>query len=192
MIILSKRWQQSEERYLKRYYYSKSITDIAEHLNRSVIAVRHKANNLGLHRYDVSVSAEIVSNAFGCDKRSVALWNVKYNMPCKKITCGKKQMTFVDVEEFWEWAENHKEIIPFHRYEKYSLLPEPNWLREEVVKSKNREVKKGTAYSEQEIIQVKSMLRKGYTVREIASETQRTFHGIKYISRKINSQRKEM
>lgn len=73
-----------------------------------------------------------LANEIGEKREVVERWVVKHNLKCtKKITRKIKQFYFIDIPEFWEWAEQHKHKVNFLKIERNSLLPEPSWVEGE-------------------------------------------------------------
>ena len=104
-------------------------------------------------------------------------------MPCKIIKCDTQTRYVIDVEKFWKWAEEHKDIINWSKYEFMSMCPEPKWLEEPV---KNYSTSKSRKkFTEQEIIMIKGLLHKGLNYREISEQTGRSYYSINHLCRHI-------
>ena len=82
----------------------------------------------------------------------------------------------IDLENFWKWAEQHKDIINWSRYDCMTLALEPAWVRCE--KFSYDRPNKGKYWTDMEINYAKSMLRRGMSYREVAKELGRTQSGV--------------
>jgi predicted DNA-binding transcriptional regulator AlpA len=66
------------------------------------------------------------------DDKTIYRWIKKYDFPIHKKnlrTIGKRPFNFVDIDEFWKWAEKHQENINWFKVEPMVLLPEPEWVK---------------------------------------------------------------
>ena len=50
-------------------------------------------------------------------------------MPAEKKQKGPWIYYSIAGEEFWEWYEEHKELVPINTYEFGTILPEPESIR---------------------------------------------------------------
>lgn len=183
--MTKRKWTADEEWYLEKYYERKSTKHIAKKLNRSMESVEAKASRLGLNKYvGEYIRIAEISRCFNIEYRTVHNWINKHDFPVEKEKHGKSVMYAISVEEFWKWAETHKDIIPFHKYEKESLLPEPSWVSKEVSiryqsyqKIKNH--KKSISNKDRNYI--KFLYERGKSIKEIAQELYRTTSSIEHI-----------
>ena len=174
-------WTEQEDNYLLKKYLSQSTALTAKRLNRSVSSVKHRAARLGLNHYLDSIGAKVVARCFNVDYAVVKRWIDKYDLPVDKIKHSSRYS--IDPVKFWKWAENHKNLINWSRYEVGSLAPEPGWLRSARMNYKTINSRK--RYTEQEIAKVKRMISKCHTYEEIAKELGRSVYSIKHVVRKI-------
>lgn len=176
----SKQWTQEEVNYLEKWYEKKGTDFIAKKLNRTKYSVRKKAQTLGYNSY---VCAELyvrtVAKCFNSDSSVVNRWINKYNLPCKIIKRGKNTCKLINVETFWKWAENYKDIIPWQKYESQSMLPEPEWLKETIRGNKIKNNRKPITSIDK--ARVCNMRNKGKSFKEIAIELNRTVDSVKHI-----------
>ena len=175
-------WTKDEEEDLLKKYEKKGAHFVAKKLDRSLDSVRRKAQRLNLNSY---ISGDFYirtfATCFNTEHRVIERWIEKYGLNCKKTKRGKLVFRIINVKEFWEWAENHKDIIPWHKYESYSLLPEPAWLKEVVKESKDKKKNVRKKITSADINKVARLRKKGKSFEEIAIELQRTVYSVKHI-----------
>lgn len=110
-----------------------SITTIAKNLGRSIQAVKLKANRQGLGRH-IHSGTRITLNQF-CEaigKKNSYSWIkdrwVRLGLPVHYQKSISKKYAMIDIEEFWGWAEQHKDIVDFSLIEEGILGIEPEWV----------------------------------------------------------------
>lgn len=180
---MRKEWTEYEVQYMERRYLLQPVEKTAKSLNRSVSSVKHKAAKMGLNHYTDSFNGRTIARCFNVEFSVVKRWIEKFDLPCKKVVCSNQTRFLIDVETFWKWAENNKDIINWSKYNKESMLPEPNWLKEEIENYKNP--KSRSRFTQQEIITIKGMLHKGLRYKEIAEHMGRSYYSINHLCRKI-------
>ena len=180
---MRREWTKQEESYMEKKYLKQPVEETAYRLNRSISSVEHKASRMKLNHYTDGLNARTVANCFGVDTRVVIRWINKFELPCRKVECSNQTRYIIENDEFWKWAEQHKEIINWSKYERMSLFPEPKWLYDTIKNYKT--VKTRQKYTEYEIVRIKSMLHKGLSYREIANQLGRSYYGISDFCRKI-------
>lgn len=170
-------WTKEEIEYLKENWGNKSQTAIANHLGRSVNAVKLKANKLGLktwvHSADYMTLYELLT-AIGltycgslCDKL------VANGFPViEKKPSYSQRIRVVQIDKFWKWAETHQDVINFRRFEYGALGPEPEWVNAKRAKDRH---KKNTRWTRMDDEILKSMAKQyKYTAAEMAERLQRS------------------
>lgn len=123
-------WTDEEIDYLKRFSETRTSRQIAKVLHRTPHAIKNKCRKLSIPLLPDTgdYSFYLVSKAFGCCWETVDKWCNKYNMPARKhIKMNTKE---VSAEKFWKWAVKHQNIIPWDRYVRGSIIPEPDNLKE--------------------------------------------------------------
>ncbi len=178
-------WTAEEEKYMNKYYLRQPTKRTAKALNRTVVSVRRKAERMGLNfYYGDYLCAKTIAKCFGLDTDVVIRWVEKLNLPAIKVKVSKNCTRYqIDPEKFWTWADSHRNDINWSRYEICSILPEPRWV--EFEKARYRTRRHRQRFTDNEIIQVKHMLHRGLSAKEIATEIGRTEEGIKHLIRKI-------
>lgn len=177
-------WTDEELDYLERNYTKRSCTFIAKKLKRSLVSIKRKASTLGLNAYiHDEVHVKTMACCFNADSRMVNRWIDKFGLPCKRTKRGNAEFRTIDIATFWKWAKDHQEIIPWSKYEMYSLPPQPEWLKD-AIKQYNETQKNHrkhiTGIEKQTVMRMKSL---GYSDKEIAQELNRTVESVKHIWR---------
>ena len=181
---MRREWTKKEERYIVRNYLRQPVKLTAQKLNRTESSVKHKAERLGLNHYMSGLNAKTLAKCFNSDVSVVIRWIKKFNLPCEKIVCETQKRYIIDDCKFWHWAEKHKEIINWSKYDRRSLSPEPDWL-DNVIKNYTT-VRSRKRYTEYEIVRIKNLLHKEKSYREISNEMGRSYDGIRKLCRNLN------
>ena len=99
-------------------------------------------------------------------------WIEKRGFPIYTKKVRNASFRVVKIDEFWKWAEEHKELLDFSRFEENILGKEPEWAKEKrrLDKEKNRKYKT-SPWTKTEEEQLKFLLRQQkYTYNEIAQK----------------------
>lgn len=180
---MKREWTESEERVLRNRYQYQTVQKTAQMLNRSVYSVKRKAAKMGLSHYNDKLSIRAIARSFNTEVTSVKRWVDKLGLAVKKVNHGTYYTYYIDVEDFWKWAEQHKDIINWSKYELRSLIPEPEWVIESV---KNYQTSRHRQkFTPDEIAKIKFLICRGKTYTEIAKEMQRSYYSISHVGRKI-------
>ena len=137
---MNARWTKKEIDYLRKQYKHQTSHQIAVKIGRTENAILKKAERLGLSLYRENcefLSGLTLCNCFGIDMRVFRRWYLILKMPAIKKIRGKSCMYLIETEKFWCWAKQHQELIPWDKYEEYSLLPEPQWVKDKIKKRKS-------------------------------------------------------
>lgn len=126
-------WTKEEAEYLQDQWGVTSIKGIAARLEKSVNAVKLKAQRLGLgdprmnfRGITVCQLAKALNRQYNC----VKTWIVRYDMPAKKkLFCQESRVWVIEYDDFWSWAEQHKELINLAKMEPNLLGAEPDWAK---------------------------------------------------------------
>lgn len=129
----AKNWTKKECDFLEDKWGTVSIPTIAKSLGRTEYAVKLKASKLGLGRHlysceEITIS-QLVKVLGAHYNYTVDRW-ISYGFPVKyKKSVSKKYKVF-KLEDFWKWAEQHRDILNFSKFEKGMLGKEPSWVDE--------------------------------------------------------------
>lgn len=134
---MKKRWTKEEEDYLEESWGEKSIPTLAKNLNRTVGAVTVKKNRMGLGAHlmgDERISANsLVKTVFSTSNSrghsDLKIW-ARNGLKIYKHRINQGSFKMVDIDEFWTWAEKHKNLLDLSNMVENSLGLEPDWVRE--------------------------------------------------------------
>ena len=179
----SKKWTREEEEQLAEEWGMYSADAIAKRLGRTRNAVVVRVARLGLGAHlenSAMISFNVLIKALG--------FLGGYEWQLQKLTeAGLKihmqrvkdcAFRMVDIDEFWEFAENNKHLIDFSRLEENALGAEPDWVKAKrtedfkrkcVVKPHNA---KWTEAEDKELLRLLRTYR--YTYPEIADRLRRS------------------
>jgi DNA-binding CsgD family transcriptional regulator len=183
------RYVSYELQIIKEYIGKESIAAIAKRINRSAIGLEMKINRMGMSNtktYSGMMTAGELASVLGIERNTVIGWVNRHGLIAKqRITRHKRKFTFIEVEDFWEWASNNKCKVDFSRLEKNSLPPEPNWVEAERKNTKEKVYRCWTTAEEKILLELS--LEKSF--KEIARILGRTPYSVekKYSRLKNNT-----
>ena len=180
--MTKKRWKPYEINYLYNNYQTQSVDDIAKRLKRTPRAIKHKAYQLGLNAYiGEFIYAKTLASCFHCDVSVIFRWIRIFDLKHTQIQRGQSTCYLITTHDFWNWANTHKDLIPWEKYEPYSLLPEPSWLKSTIKQySVKNHRKRFTTHEKESII---CMRNNGASWTDIAKQFNRTSESIKHVWR---------
>lgn len=181
MNMSCREWTLEEELYLEEKFGAISIKAIAKNLDRCFKNVRRKADDLGLGNpteiFD-GVTVSQLAAVIDVSKSTVYVWINKHGLPSvKKVFVKEKKVKCINLNQFWKWAAEHKQLLNFSRFEKYALGAEPDWV--EVKRGRDKMniamKKKRDIWSSDDDLILRSMVNAySYTYAEISQRLQRT------------------
>lgn len=181
MIIIRRDWTKKEEQYLLDRYIKQPIKTTARALNRTELSIKHKAAQLGINKRIDLFGIRTFARYMGVDNSVILRWIEKFDMPVNNYKFDKHNHYDVDLEKFWQWAEEHKELINWSKYECGSLALEPEWVRFE--KQMYATPMTREKWTSEDLRMLKKLLHLKKTYAEIATEMGRTYDSIKHIMR---------
>lgn len=128
-----KSWPKEQVDYLEEKWGVISIPQIAKHLGRSVNAIKLKAQRIGLGRHIHSgeyITFNQLAVALGKSFSQVKGRWVPRGLPIKYKKSINKSYRIIYLDDFWKWAENHKDLLDFSAFEENTLGKEPSWVSE--------------------------------------------------------------
>lgn len=135
---LGRVWTKEEYEYLEEHWGNVSIPTIAQNLNRSVNAVKIKAQkkHLGsvLESGDYITLNQLIKAVTGLGQSytyHLTSWVEKRGLPVHNRKVDKCKFRVVYLDEFWEWAEKNRSFIDFSKMEPLILGEEPAWVAEQ-------------------------------------------------------------
>lgn len=185
----NKSWSEAEDAYLQDKWGVVSIQGIAKALGRTENAVLNRKNRLGLGAHldggtDISYN-QLLVELYGHGNGSYAKARlIRHGIPVKEHRVLKNRFKVIDIDEFWKWAEEHKDLLDFSRLQPFALGPEPEWakLKRKLDIDKRRKTKKNhnAPWTVSEDAKLRRMIEKGtYTYTDIASELRKTEGAVK-------------
>ena len=176
-------WTENEKKYLIKKYPLQSAEITAKKLNRSTISIMRKARQLGISIYFDNIHASTIAYSFSVEIGTVRKWIENYGLPCKKIVDNNIRRYIIEPGAFWNWAYEHKDIINWSKYISKSILPEPEWLNDEISEYNTPNTR--LRFTEEEIASIRDMIiKQGLSYKEIARKTGRTYQSIKNFARR--------
>lgn len=127
-----KAWTPEEHNFLLEKVGILNLNTIAKKLNRTVDAIESRMQLFEINntkalsgRLTINELAKIIN----VDNHTIGKWIKKYNLKCtRKIIRTSIKYNFIEITDFWKWAEENKDKINFSRIEKGVLIPEPSWF----------------------------------------------------------------
>lgn len=186
-----KKWTESEDRYLEEHWGSTSLGTIAKNLGRSENAVVVRIQRLHIgpglmngNRISFSQFTQAVYGIKGYTYLKNRLTKVGFPFHSQIIRGhNHKRFTTVDIDEFWKFAEQNKDLFDFSRMEPFALGPEPEWA---TLKRKldTERLRKGHSHNdrwtEDEDRLLEDLLKEyRYTYKDLAEKLHRTEGAIK-------------
>lgn len=176
---MRRNWTPEEEQYLLDRYIKQPIKTTARVLNRTEVSVKRKAAQLGINKRMDLFGIRTFAKYMGVDSSVVLRWVEKFDMPVRNYRFDKHNHYDIDLEQFWIWAETHKELINWSKYECGSLALEPEWVRRE--KRMYSVPMTREKWTESDLQKLRKLLRLKKTYAEIAKEMGRTYNSINHI-----------
>lgn len=179
---MRKEWTDKEVEYLEKFYNRRGVDYIAKKLKRTKNSVKRKAQRLGYNAYVCEeLYLKTVAKCFNSDIAVVKRWIDKFGLPCRYVQRGQITCGLIDGKEFWKWADTHRDIIPWSKYERYTILPEPEWINSVMINYKVKSHRK--RITQQEKSYVIYQRKSGHSFKEIAESLGRTEDAVKHIWR---------
>jgi len=176
-------WSASELDYLEEKWGLISIPTIANHLGKSLNAVKLKAGRSGLGRHIHSgeyITFNQLVVALGKSFSQIKARWIPRGLPIKHKKSVTKSFKIIYIKDFWEWAEQHKDLLEFSTFEVNALGEEPEWVKEKRKADFYAAKYITTPWTEDEdnrLIYMLNAFRYGY--REISVDLKRTEGAIK-------------
>lgn len=184
-----KHWTQEELEFLEQHVGMMMIPTLAKRISeefgndRTTTAVKVKLNKLGItniRRETGRMTVHELAVLIRKSPHTIKRWIENgYLTAVKRTVCYKTKYHLISTEDFWEFAETHKDLLNFHKIEPNILLPEPEWVEEERKKDYHARLKSSREQwelSEDNILI--SMRKAGYSTKEIAERLGRKARGV--------------
>lgn len=179
-------YTEEEINYIQEAAGTVTIDGIAKKLRRSKMAIKKKMEDLGCgnqHYEAGTYSCYSLGEIIGVAPETVKRWISHKGLPAvrraKHRQSDKRYIAFhIIPEDFWKWAEEHKNIVEFNKIERNALLPEPDWVEEERKIQYHKPPRFKPWTKSQELQLMTYYYKDGLTQREIAEKMNRTLNSI--------------
>lgn len=176
-------WTKEEEDYLADKWGSLSIKTIAKNLGRSEnsIIVRKDRLKLGSflengeyitwNQLQVALGKEHSSSGY-----KMISWVRNRNFPVHTKRVNNNSFKIVYLEEWWNWAEENKDLLDFSNFEENLLGEEPQWVKgkrkHDILKKQKYITTPWTKTEDEKLIHL--VAKKKYTYHELSMYLRRT------------------
>lgn len=184
---MKRKWTKEEEMYLAEKWGTTSVPSIAQKLNRSERAVIIRKSRMGIGSF-LDCGDYVTWNQFlmalgysnGADR--INAWVKNRDFPLRTQKVNKNTFYVVYLDEWWIWADEHRNFLDFSRFEENMLGMEPEWVKE---KRKNDFILSrkfiNTPWTKQEDEYLKKLVTsQKYTINEISKMTKRTCGAVQH------------
>ena len=114
---------------------SHSLPTIAKRMNRTMVALEVKIKRMGIAHtksHTGMITAGELAKILQVDRNTVMGWIFNHDLDSQqRITRNKKKFTFINIDNFWDWANKNRNKIDFSKLDTNALPPEPVWVEEE-------------------------------------------------------------
>lgn len=130
-------WKAEDLNYLRDNWGRVSIGYLARKLDRTEAAILNKVQQLGLGRFldngEYVTLNQLMEAVTGTKEHSYQLksWVENRGMPIHYRLVKENRVRVVYIDEFWEWAKEHRSFIDFSKMEPLALGAEPDWVAEQ-------------------------------------------------------------
>lgn len=174
-----KKWTIEEVEYLEEKWGNMAVGSIARNLGRNINSVTLKARKLGLGSFFESgnlVLLKDVIEALGYHYVDTVVDQLKkYNCPIQYTKFNKRTYRKIHLDDFWEWAEQHQDILSFKKFEPNTLGKEPDWVYKK--RKLDQNIPKNTYNhwtKEEEMLLVAKAKSNRYNLSQLSLEFNRT------------------
>lgn len=139
----NKNWSEEDLELLMELYGNVGMNILMKRLQRTESAIQFKALEV-LGSADMCyigglMSGPQIADALSVGRSTVLLWVNKRGLPARYLTrvsgrSTENQHIFIEPTDFWNWLKNNKDRVNFARIKRGVILPEPDWLDEEIKK----------------------------------------------------------
>ena len=190
----SRRWTKEEIEYLEDYLGTRSVNAIAKRLKRTPKAVVTKAQKIGLGKINYlsdKLNARELGRAIGTDGKTIAKWINHKGLKAEKKRISRERMFWrIDIDEFWKFAYENKNLIKWSRLKKNSLGREPAWVDDVRTEHSNNKKYKKWKRKEDEILTM--YWNSGKDPREISKILNRTKDAVIRRAARLNLKRRKI
>lgn len=180
-------WSADELHVLDELWGVLAVQTIAKRIGRSAISTQQKGYELygsPLHRSEDITITEL-ARTLGIGREVVwTYWVKKHGLPyTTRSLLNKRRYRMVNIDAFWKWAAKHQNLFDTRRFELGVLGAEPSWM---AVKRRTDTMAKPKTWTQHELFELRRLLSKGFTHRDIGLQIGRTEEAVRIKARRIN------
>lgn len=172
-----RKWTEDELETLGNATKRDSYQVLSKKLNRGVPAIKRKMAEQGIEligkHAEYLLVAHVASNLH-MDKTLLMYYFRRYNMKMGKYKIKSQTFYTVDSMDFWDFARVHPDKLNLKAYERYSIVPEPNDVRN-IINSCTYQKRNIKPWSSKEIQQLMTMRKEGYFYKDISEALNRGY-----------------
>lgn len=193
-------WTEKDIEFLENSIGVYSYDRIAKKLGKTPTAVKSKVDKLGIGNTKLASGLITVHELAKClcvCSKTVKKFAENHGLPTvqrdfriKKEDGVKRLLTYIDIDKFWKWATENKDLINWYQLPKYALTPEPEWLEERRKEDYQKWLKRPRPWTPEQDAQVWHLFyTEGKTQKEIGVIMNRTKISIEKRIKKLREQK---
>lgn len=196
-------WTPEMDDFLYEHANSKKYSWIAKQLGKTITAVDKRIQSLGIedkHGMSGTFTANQVAQVLGKDSKVVLTWIRERGLKAERRShltskiqdqeSRKYQRYFIEPEAVWKWVSKNRQAIDFTKVQRGVLLPEPDWLRAEILSAMDSGRKAPrTAWTEDEEKMVWDLYYSGMMQKDIAAKIGRTVNSVEKRIKKMRERK---
>lgn len=186
-----RRWTDEEKEFLREKWGCLTRERIAKKIGRTPLSVSQMATKLKLGPWKDNTNMLKVKDLVAALGYTV-YGNSYLIFRFKKLGCPivyRKRIMFINIDSFWEWAEENKKELNFAKFKNGALGKEPNWVEEkrkaDMLNPANKRTNRIWTPEEDRLLIAKVKSNK-YTYRMLSNDFNRTDAAIKRRLNKLN------
>ncbi|MBJ8108972.1 sigma-70 family RNA polymerase sigma factor [Bacillus cereus group sp. N6] len=193
-------WTEKDIEFLENSIGVYSFDRIAKKLGKTPLAVESKAEKLGISNTKLAsgfITVHELAQCLGVCSKVVKKFTENNGLPTtqrdfriKKKHGTKRLLTYIDIDNFWKWAEGNKDLINWYQLPKYALTPEPEWLEERRKEDYQKWLKRPRPWTPEQDAQLWHLFYvEGKPQKEIGEIMHRTKNGVEKRLKRLREQK---
>ncbi|TNP18980.1 sigma-70 family RNA polymerase sigma factor [Bacillus tropicus] len=193
-------WTEKDIEFLENSIGVYSFDRIAKKLGKTPLAVESKAEKLGISNTKLAsgfITIHELAQCLGVCSKVVKKFTENNGLPTtqrdfriKKKHGTKRLLTYIDIDNFWKWAEGNKDLINWYQLPKYALTPEPEWLEERRKEDYQKWLKRPRPWTPEQDAQLWHLFYvEGKPQKEIGEIMHRTKNGVEKRLKRLREQK---
>lgn len=180
------RWTEEEEEYLLDSYGTVPMFKLMKKLKRTEEAIISKMKKLegyqNVSTYSGLLSTAEVADVLGVSQKTINLWIRTQGLPALRAKATRKDdvlgRLLLNPDNVWEWLASNKERVIFTDVKTGVMIPEPQWLLDEIESAKQHPpAGRPAMWTDEEKHQALFWSAQGTNYREIARRLNRPSEG---------------